>query len=177
MNITFVFNKKKVKIRTAAKKDADTILGWWNDGEIMAHAGFPLGLNTTKENVLQNISKNDDKRELLIVEIDGVPVGELNYKIKGKIADIGIKICVKEYQNGGYGTEILKHFYKTLFTEKNINKITCDTNLKNIRAQCVYENKLKMKRVKTVYNCFENQVGEKCSATFFEISKKDFFKN
>lgn len=176
MNKSFTFNKKKIKIRPANEMDADCLLSWWNDGNIMAHAGFPNGVNTTMEKVLQNISKNSDTRELLMIEVDGVSIGELNYKIDGKVADIGIKICDNQFQNGGYGTAILKQFYKTLFEQKNINKITCDTNLKNIRAQLVYESKLKMKRVKTLYNCFENQVGEKCSVSFFEISKKDFMK-
>ena len=68
-------------------------------------------------------------------------------------------------------------FLSIFLPKKNAEKITCDTNLKNIRAQLVYEDKLKMKRVKTLYNNWTNQIGELCSTTFFEITKDEYYKN
>lgn len=37
MNIKY----KEITIRTAVEHDAYTLLKWWNDGNVMAHAGFP----------------------------------------------------------------------------------------------------------------------------------------
>lgn len=176
MNKTFKHNKKTVTIKTATKNDAELLVGWWNDGEVMAHAGFPLGVNTTKEKVENTIAKNSELRELLIIEIDKIPVGEMNYKIADDVAEFGIKICNKDFQNKGYGTAILKQLFKFLFNEKNVQKIWCDTNITNIRSQFVYENKLKMRRTKTLYNCGENQIGEKYTATVFEITRQEFLK-
>jgi hypothetical protein len=34
-------------IRNAEKKDCEQLAKWWNDGKVMAHAGFPNGLGTT----------------------------------------------------------------------------------------------------------------------------------
>ena len=36
-------------IRPALPSDAPQLERWWNDGAVMAHAGFPLGLGTTEE--------------------------------------------------------------------------------------------------------------------------------
>ena len=36
-------------IRSALPSDAPQLVCWWNDGAVMAHAGFPLGLGTTVE--------------------------------------------------------------------------------------------------------------------------------
>ena len=174
MQLNFVYDNKNFTIKSAVKTDAPLLLYWWNDGEIMAHAGFPLGLQITAQKVKENISKNSYNCQLMIIYCDDTPIGEMNYRAEGNVYDFGIKICNKEFQNGGYGTEILKQMFNYLFTVKNAEKLTCDTNLKNIRAQYVYEYKLKMKRVKTLYYCWTNQIGEKSSATFFEITKKDF---
>ena len=39
-------------IRTAVPADAEQLAAWWNDGAVMAHAGFPLGLGITEEKVI-----------------------------------------------------------------------------------------------------------------------------
>ena len=170
-------NNDNIIIRDAKIEDASLLLNWWNDGDIMGHAGFPLGLKTTIDKVCENISQNNEFRELGIIEINNIPVGEINYKIENNCADFGIKICNKNYQNGGFGTKILKMFFDYLFKVKNVDKITCDTNLKNIRAQLVYEKKMGMRRIKTEYNCWTDQVGERQSATFFEITKEQYLSN
>ena len=37
---------KNLTIRNATVDDAAILADWWNDGTIMAHAGFPDGLGT-----------------------------------------------------------------------------------------------------------------------------------
>ena len=174
MELNFLYKGKLIKITSATDKEASLLLYWWNDGEIMAHAGFPLGLNTSLEKVKQNILKNNETRQLLIIYCDNLPIGEMNFEIKNNIAQFGIKICNKDFQNNGYGVAVLNELFKYLFETKNVDKIECDTNLKNIRSQYVYEKKLNMKRIKTFYNSFINQIGEKCSVTVFEITKNDY---
>ena len=39
-------------IRDAVAADAAQLTAWWNDGAVMAHAGFPNGLGTTVEKVI-----------------------------------------------------------------------------------------------------------------------------
>ncbi len=177
MELTLTHNDKTLTIKQAQEADAPLLLYWWNDGEIMAHAGFPLGLKIDLEKVIHSITRKDKKGVLFIIYCADTPIGEMSYKVEGNEYDFGIKICNKAFQSGGYGTAILKRFFEYLFNVKNAEKITCNTNLKNIRAQLVYEDKLKMKRVKTLYNNWTNQIGELCSTTFFEITKDEYYKN
>lgn len=68
-------------IRDATSDDAVQLAEWWNDGEVMAHAGFPLGLGTTAEKVAESLKLDrDDTRRRLIIEVDSVRVGEMSYR-------------------------------------------------------------------------------------------------
>ena len=44
-----LLEENNIVIRNATMDDAEQLCMWWNDGKIMAHAGFPNGLGTTKE--------------------------------------------------------------------------------------------------------------------------------
>lgn len=49
-----------IMIRDATIEDAARLCGWWNDGEVMAHAGFPNGLGTTVAKVEAQIKNAGD---------------------------------------------------------------------------------------------------------------------
>ena len=38
-----------VLLRDATKADAKQLVHWWNDGAVMAHAGFPMGLELPRK--------------------------------------------------------------------------------------------------------------------------------
>ena len=46
---------KNLTIRDAVAADAAQLTAWWNDGAVMSHAGFPLGLGTTVEKVIAGL--------------------------------------------------------------------------------------------------------------------------
>ena len=165
-------------IRSAQADDAQVLTNWWNDGEVMAHAGFPNGLNTTVEKTLKQIeSYKSNLSQLLIIEIGNMSVGECNYRIKDCTAEIGIKICDASYQNKGYGIVLLKMLINYLFTENtlNVEKIILDTNLKNTRAQHVYE-KLGFTKVRINIDAWIDQLGEYQSSVAYEMTIEDFRK-
>ena len=101
--------KDNIVIRSANLKDAEILNHWWNDGSVMEHAGFPNGLGQRMEETKECVKRNEGLiSQLCIIEIDGKPVGELDYSITGNdTAYSGWKICEKEYQNKGYGTVII----------------------------------------------------------------------
>lgn len=73
-------------IRNATSEDSSILCKWWNDGEVMAHAGFPKGLGTSEEIIIQQLSGDtDETRRRLIIEVDGVPAGEMSYRNTGNI--------------------------------------------------------------------------------------------
>lgn len=41
--------KDNLRIRSATLKDVSILNSWWNDGSVMAHAGYPNGLNQSME--------------------------------------------------------------------------------------------------------------------------------
>ena len=155
-------------IRDAVAADAAQLTAWWNDGAVMAHAGFPNGLGTTVEKVIAGL--RDDR---LVLEEDGRLIGEACYRIVGEgITEIGIKICETDCQNRGLGRIILSMLISWLF-EQGFEKIVLDTNLTNLRAQHVYES-LGFRKLRINYDSWTDQLGNKQSAVAYELTEDSF---
>lgn len=148
---------ERIWIRDAVVTDAAVLTDWWNDGKVMAHAGFPHGLNTTEETVRHQI-ENPGQNHRLILGLDEKPIGEMNYRdVALGTAEIGIKICCFEYHEQGLGTRYLKMLLQFL-KEQGYQQVILDTNLNNRRAQHVYE-KIGFHRVRINENSFIDQDG------------------
>ena len=77
---------KNLTIRQAEVADAKQLAAWWNDGAVMAHAGFPNGLGTTEEEVVKGL-----RNGLLVVEESDRLIGECNYhNVSDGVVEIGI---------------------------------------------------------------------------------------
>ena len=163
-----------IRIRNAAVSDCEQLARWWNDGAVMAHAGFPNGLGTTPEEVGRQIAAEcDEKRRTLIIEYGGRPVGEMNYRAVGERgAEIGIKICDADYQNKGLGKIVLSLFIRELFS-MGFARIVLDTNLKNKRAQHVYE-LLGFEKKRINRDAWTDQLGEPQSSVDYELTPEKF---
>lgn len=160
-------------IRDAQQEDCDILAVWWNDGNLMAHAGYPNGLHTNKKQVWEEMKQSSRKR--LIIEKNQIPIGEMSYMdIGNQVADIGIKICVVSEQEKGYGKKILTLFINELF-HIGFQKIILDTDTSNHRAQHVYET-LGFKKIRINPDCFINQAGEKISSIDYELIYDDFHR-
>ncbi|MCL2416192.1 MAG: GNAT family N-acetyltransferase [Defluviitaleaceae bacterium] len=138
-------DNKNILIRNAESADAPILAKWWNDGAVMAHAGFPNGLGITEKEIADDLATDTDESRRHVIEFcenseHAKPIGEMNYRNKGcKIAQIGIKICETDYRERGMGTAILTAFTDALFNEMGYGMIILDTNVANTRAQHVYE--------------------------------------
>ena len=163
-----------ILLRNAEEKDAAQLAAWWNDGAVMAHAGFPLGLGTTPEKVASEIaSDSDGTRRRLILEHRQKPVGEMCFRIlSDDSAEIGIKICEAEYQERGIGRIALSMLIRALF-HQGCEKIILDTNLKNTRAQHVYE-LLGFQKTGVRRDAWTDQLGRPQSAVDYELTKDRF---
>ena len=170
-----MYIKKGVfSIREAKVEDAEILASWWNDGKVMAHAGFPNGLGITVERVVENITDKSRKSYLHIIEIDNMSIGEMVYRDLGEnVATIGIKICDFSMQNKGYGTQLLSMFINSLFNDLGYEKIVVDTNENNGRARYVYE-KLGFKLVRVNKDAWKDQNGVLQSTAEYELLKSDF---
>lgn len=157
-----------IAIRQAERSDAKQLTAWWNDGAVMAHAGFPNGLGTTEEEVITKLRPG-----MLVIEEGGRLVGECNYRNAGdRIAEIGIKICEVDGRNRGVGKIVLSMLIRWLFDHGN-TKIVLDTNLNNKRAQHVYES-LGFRKVRTNIDSWTDQLGRLQSSVDYELVESDF---
>ena len=170
MNLTY----KDITIRNAVSSDAEQLANWWNDGAVMAHAGFPNGLGTTAEEIAVDLANDSDNtRRRLILLFQNSPIGEMVYRNIGEnTADIGIKICEFPHQEKGIGRIALSLLIQYLF-DNSYHKITLDTNLRNTRAQHVYE-KLGFRKLRINVDSWRNQLGELESSVDYELTKENF---
>lgn len=164
---------ENLTVRSAEDADIPFYAMWWNDGEVMAYAGFPKGLNTTLQKVGDILSQDDESKSLhLIAEIDGRRVGEMSYKLSGNIAEIGIKICDKDYRDRGYGKKLLSMLIAELFS-RGSEKIVLGTNYKNRRARHVYE-RLGFEETEIRRDDWIDQLGELQTTVLCELSPENF---
>ncbi len=168
-----ILQERELTIRSAVPDDAEILTAWWNDGAVMAHAGFPNGLGTTAERVRAQIRRNEPGvSELLIVLCDGVPIGEMDYRSESKaFAEIGIKLCVSSMQNRGLGKRLLALLLEQLF-ELGFRTIRLDTNPNNLRAMHVYET-LGFRRLGIRVDSWTDQLGRLQSAVDYELRPED----
>lgn len=161
-------------IRSATREDAPLLCAWWNDGEVMAHAGYPNGLGVTVQEVVRNLEAANN--HVLILEIDGEAVGEMNYRTAAEgTAEIGIKICKPDRQEKGFGTHFLEMLIGTLFNEHGYQKIILDTNLSNSRAQYVYE-KIGFRKTAVHIDSWKDQLGNWQSSVDYQLTKKEYLE-
>ena len=168
-----ILQERELTIRSAVPDDAEILTAWWNDGAVMAHAGFPNGLGTTAVRVRAQIRRNEPGvSELLIVLCGGVPIGEMNYRSESKaFAEIGIKLCVSSMQNQGLGKRLLALLLEQLF-ELGFRTIRLDTNPNNLRAMHVYET-LGFRRLGIRVDSWTDQLGRLQSAVDYELRPED----
>lgn len=169
----YIAEKGNISLRLADRADSKLLCAWWNDGKVMAHAGFPKGLNTTVNHIIGQITSEDENYHRLILEVKQIRIGEMSYRIREREAEIGVKICNSSYREQGIGTIALRLLIEHLFSEKHVDMIHLDTNLENTRAQHVYE-KLGFCKVKVHIDSWRDQLGELQSFVEYELGKENY---
>ena len=159
---------ENLTLRQAGPPDVKQLAAWWNDGTVMAHAGFPNGVGVTEEEVAKGLGNG-----CMVIEENDRLIGECSYRdIADGIAEIGIKICETDCQNRGVGRKILSMLIGWLF-RNGYSKIVLDTNLTNTRAQHVYES-LGFQKVRTNIDSGKDQLGRLQSFVDYELTEKNF---
>ena len=162
-------HQNELTIRDALPADAPLLCRWWNDGKVMEHAGFPQGLGTSVEKITQKLLEPDNRTHLLIIESEGLPIGEMNWRREeSDHAEIGIKICESDRQKKGFGSRLIAMLCRDLFANRGIARITLNTMLENQRAQHVYE-KLGFVKTGVRENCWRDQTGKLRTAVDYQL--------
>ena len=162
-------HQNELTIRDALPADTPLLCRWWNDGKVMEHAGFPQGLGTSIEKITQQLLEPNNRTHLLIIESEGLPIGEMNWRREeSDHAEIGIKICESNRQEKGFGSRLIAMLCRDLFANRGIARITLDTMLENQRAQHVYE-KLGFVKTGVRENCWRDQTGRLRTAVDYQL--------
>ena len=164
----------EICLRDVTAADCKQLGKWWNDGSIMAHAGFPKGRGRTGvESWQKNKHDSDTTRRRLMILYKGAAIGEMAYfNLGDDTAEIGIKICERNFQEKGLGRLVLSLLLKELFS-MGYKKIVLDTNLKNTRAQHIYE-LLGFRKVRIKKDFWKDQVGELQFVVDYELLPYNF---
>lgn len=173
-----LLSQHELTIRPAQPTDAAQLAAWWNDGAVMAHAGFPQGLGISVTEVEAQLRQNADGiQELFVVEENGRSIGEMNYRaasVSG-VAEIGIKLCAADCQNRGLGKRLLRLLIAELF-RRGFTVIELTTAPENVRACHVYE-RLGFVRLRVERDCWTDQLGRPRSAVLYRLTPEQFAAN
>ena len=155
-------------MRTATPADAKQLTAWWNDGRVMAHAGFPKGLGTREEEVIAKLNEG----QMVIAEGRRL-IGECDYHDRGNhVAEIDIKICEPDCQNRGLGRKVLSMLIGWLF-ENGYSEIVLSTNPANRRARHVYES-LGFRKLGLNQDSWTDRLGQLQSSLDYSLLPRDF---
>ncbi len=167
-------------IRNAKVSDIEQFVTWWEDGEVMAHAGFPNGLKVDRDELkLKHIINNASGIEQLrlVVLYKGKPIGEASYRLVSKqVYDFGIKICDVNYQNLGIGTRAIDLMMTLIINDLKAKRIVLSTTPENARARKVYE-RLGFIQTDLKEGSWVDQLGNKRSSVHYELNIDDFRLN
>ncbi len=164
-----------LRIRTAQEADAPLLNRWWNDGKVMAHAGFPDGigqsLGETREDIRRSLTRGG---WLCIMEAHGFPIGECSLRIQDGQGMPGWKICEAAWQNQGLGPRFIAMSMDHYFDQPGLQVVRWDAMLDNLRAQRVYERLPGVKRLGEKENVWRDQLGVWRGHVLYELTKEDW---
>ncbi len=176
---------KKIFIRQLELGDEEYLYKWWNNGDMMAHAGHPFGTLQSKEAIRINILKEiessnmfpDRKRFIICKKENMEPIGEINYSdwtARNQKCEFGIKICETTEQGKSYGQDALYHFIDYMFRFLNLNKIELTTMIDNKRAQSLYK-KLGFKEIGIIrQGFFDSRIGDFRDVVYMDLLKNEW---
>ena len=171
---------EEIVLRNAVISDVDQLATWWASGELMEHAGFPDGIETDKEALKNKILINNVsgiKDLTLIIQYNNISIGEMGYRqVFRNVYEIGIKICIADYQNKGIGTRALNLLLDFLLNDLKARRIVLDTSIENVHAQKVYED-LGFVKTRVVENNWTDQIGNKRTTVHYELNVNDVINN
>lgn len=140
-----MYTGQKVRLREYRREDVPKAQAYINDPEIKRLLGappFPYTLWDEEKFIAQQSARNDNYSFAIETLEDGYYIGGCGINSldwKNRVAEIGIFIGDKEYQNQGYGTDALKVLLRFIFDQLNLHKVALKVLSFNERAQKVYK--------------------------------------
>jgi RimJ/RimL family protein N-acetyltransferase len=134
-----VLTTERLVVRIATAKDVGLIYELWTDPRVMANAGFPHGLRTTREEIEESLRKPSESEfeRLLVVELGdtGQSIGQcyMHHPDEEGIADTDIKL-LPAFWGHRYGVEVKRGLVAHLFTHTSCTAVGASPNVDNIAS-------------------------------------------
>lgn len=135
---------KRVNFCKITKNDLSTLQKWRNSSEIWLYNTQYVLLNMVNQQQWyeQIMQKKSDRIMFMVTNKLGKPIGVcglIHIDLKDKIASIAIIIGEKEYQNKGFGTEILQMLVDYGFNQVRIHRIEAEVFAYNQASTKLFE--------------------------------------
>ncbi|MHB8071660.1 MAG: GNAT family N-acetyltransferase [Candidatus Cryosericum sp.] len=129
---------ERISIRPLELGDEEYLYRWWNDGSVMARAGWFYGKLESKEAIRDTVVAHrgdaespDTARRFMVCKRGSMePIGEAGYSnwdAHNQSVSIHFGVYEGDEQQKAYGLDALYHFVDFLFRYLNLNKIELTT--------------------------------------------------
>ena len=138
---------KRISLAPIKREYIDSFLKWFNDPEITQYLTMYRPMTRMEEeDWFENLKNRENSIHFAIVILaeDGLEklignCGIHNIDWKNRVGEVGIVIGEKDYQNRGYGTEVIELLLEYGFNTVNLNRIELYVYDYNIRALRSYK--------------------------------------
>ena len=129
---------EKNVLRRATMNDAELLFQWKNDKATIENSITKRGVTMEEHlNWLQNVIDNP-QRQLFILDVDGISVGQLRLDLEGVTAEISYGLGA-EFRGKGLGKVLLEQA-ETLAETFAISELTAEVLPHNIASQKLFKN-------------------------------------
>lgn len=128
-----------IVLRAATENDMQMLFLWTNDPEVRNNSFCtdPIPLSTHQNWFQKKLSSPDVA--FYIMELDGVPVGQVRYELEDAIAITNYSIA-KEYRGRGIGTKMIAAAEKKLLQEQPyVSEVHASVKKDNRASAAIFE--------------------------------------
>ncbi len=131
-----VFETAGLAVRRATAQDADMYYRLWTDPRVMTNVGFPNGLPTSRQEILEQIAASEpaefDRLLVVVLKSSDQAIGECKLGLPNAegIASTDVKL-LPEFWGNRYGVEVKRGLLDYLFTHTDCLAVEATPNVNN----------------------------------------------
>ena len=135
-----IIRTARLRIRTARIADAEILYRLWTDGRVMTNVGYPMGLDTSRQEIENGIREQDPETEFgkyLMADLQdgGQAIGECKMILPDEegVSRTDVKL-LPEFWGHKYGVEIKQALVDYLFAHTACLAVEGTPNVDNIAS-------------------------------------------
>jgi UDP-2,4-diacetamido-2,4,6-trideoxy-beta-L-altropyranose hydrolase len=127
----------RLSLRSAVEKDMELFARWANDPSVRSNCynTAPIPMNVHRAWFAEKLSSANTL--MLVLELDGVPVGQIRYDRRGEMADIGFSLD-KAFRGLGLGQKIIEQSLGRAFSELEVNAVRAEVFSANTASRIAF---------------------------------------